>query len=79
MKIRNGTQSFENLINHYDGPGEHIKRVTKANQILENIHYKNENTAVTFEVYVTRIKESYKIIKEHGEVHNDSQKNTEVY
>ena len=48
--------------------------MAEANQILENIHYKNENTAVTFEVYDTRIKESYKILKDHGEVHNASQK-----
>ena len=41
---------------------------------MENIHYKNENTAVNFEVYVTRIKESYNTLKYHGEVHNDSQK-----
>ena len=59
---------------NYDGPGENLKRVDKSNHILENIHYKNENTAVTFEVYVTRKKESYKILKYHGEVHNDSQK-----
>ena len=52
---RNVTQSFGNLQTHYDGPGEHIKRLDKANQIMENIHNKNENTAVTFEVYVTRI------------------------
>ena len=38
---RNGTQSFENLRTHYDGSVEHLKRVTKANQILENIQYKN--------------------------------------
>ena len=48
--------------------------MVEANQILENIHHKNENTAVTFEVCATRIKESYKILKDHGEVHNDSQK-----
>ena len=44
----------------------------EANQILDNIHYNNENIAVTFEVYVTSIKESYKILKYHGGVHNDS-------
>ena len=37
-------------------------------------HYKNEKLAVTFEVYGTRIKEAYKILKDHGKVHNDSQK-----
>ena len=25
---------------HYDGPGEHLKCVAEANQILVNIHYK---------------------------------------
>ena len=74
MSNRNGTQSFGNLQTQNDRPGEHLKLVVEANQILENIHYKNENTAVTFEVYDTRIKESYKILKDHGEVHNDSQK-----
>ena len=74
MSNSNGTQSFGNLRTHYDGPGEHLKCVSKANQILENIYYKNENTGVTFEVYVTRIKESYKILKYHGEIYNDSQK-----
>ena len=58
MRNRNVTQSFGNLRTHYDGPQEHVKCVAKANQILENIHYKNLKTAVTFEVYVTRIKES---------------------
>ena len=43
---------------HCDGPGEHLKCVAEANQILVNIHYKNENTAVTFEAYITRIKDS---------------------
>ena len=65
---------FGNLRTHCDGPGEHLKRVAKENQILENIYYKYENTAVTFEIYVTRIKEAYKILKDNGEVHNDSQK-----
>ena len=74
MRNRNGTQLFRNLQTHYDGPREHLKRVAKANQILGNIHNKNENTAVNFEVYVTRIKELYKILKDHVEVHNDSQK-----
>ena len=46
----------------------------KANHILDDIHYKNENTAVTFEVYDTRIKESYNILKYHCDIHNDSQK-----
>ena len=32
------------------------------------------NTEVNFEFYVTRIKESYNRLKDHGEVHNDSQK-----
>ena len=45
--------------------------MAEANQILENIHYKNENTAVTSKIYVTRIKESYNILKDCGEVHND--------
>ena len=48
--------------------------MSKADHILENVHYKNENTVVTFEFYVTRIKESYKICKDRGEVQNDSQK-----
>ena len=58
MRDRNGTQSFGNLRNHYDGTGEHLKRVAKTNHILVNIHYKNESTAVTFKVYDTRIKKS---------------------
>ena len=32
---RNGTQLFGNLQNHYDGPVEYLKRVAKANQVLE--------------------------------------------
>ena len=71
---RKGTQYFGNLQTNYDGPGYHLKRVAEENQILENIHYKNENTVVTFEAYVTRIKESYKIRKDHRKVQNDSQK-----
>ena len=55
---RNGIKYFGNLQTHYDGPREHLKHVAEANQILENIHNKNKNIAVTFEVYVTRIKES---------------------
>ena len=72
MRNRNGTQLFGNLQTHYDGPVEHLKHVSKANHILETIHYKNENTAVNFEVYVTMIKESYNILKNHGGFHNDS-------
>ena len=72
MRNKNGTQSFEKLQTHHDGPEDNLKRVAKVNQILENIHHKNENTAVTFEVYVTRIKKSYKILKDHCKVHNDS-------
>ena len=53
---------------------DHLKRVVEENQILENIHYKNENIAVTFDICAMRIKESYKIIKDNGKVHNDSQK-----
>ena len=53
MKNRNGTQAFQNPRTHYDGPGEHLKRVTEANQIIDAIQYKNENTAVTCEVYMT--------------------------
>ena len=56
IRKSNGTQSFGNLITHYDVPGEHLKRVTEANQILVNICYNNANTEVTFRVYVTRIK-----------------------
>ena len=41
MRNRSGTQSFGNLRIDYDGPGGHLKGVAKANQILENIHYKN--------------------------------------
>ena len=48
--------------------------MAKANHLFENIHYKNENTAVTFEAHVTRIKDSYKILKDHGEVYNNSKK-----
>ena len=68
MRNRNCTQLFGNLQNHYDGSGEHLKRVDEANHILENIYYKNENTAVTFEVYSTRIKELYNILKDHGKI-----------
>ena len=71
MRNRNGKQSFGNLRTHYDGPGEHLKLVAEANHILEKIYYKNKNTAVTFEVYVTMIKESYNIIIDHGGVQND--------
>ena len=74
MRIRYGKKLFGNLRNHYNGTGKHLKRVAKSNQILENIHYKNENTTVTFEDYVTSIKETYKILKDKGEVHNDSHK-----
>ena len=74
MKNSNDTQIFGNLWTHYDGTGANLKRVAEANKILENIHYKNENTAVTFEVYVTRIKEAYKILKDNGKVLNESQK-----
>ena len=72
MGNRNGTQLFGKLLTHYDGTGENLKCGSESDQILENIHYKNENTAVTFEVYFTRIKESYKILKYHGKVHNGS-------
>ena len=68
---RKGTQYFGNLQTNYDGPGYHLKRVAEENQILVNIHHKNENTVVTFEVYFTSIKDSYKILKDNGEVHND--------
>ena len=71
---RNGTQLFGNLRTNFGVPGEHLKLVAEANQILENIHYKNENTAFNFEFYVKRIKESYKMLKDHGGVHNYSQK-----
>ena len=71
---RNGAKYFGNLQNTYDEPGEHLKPVAEANQVLENIHYKNETIVVTFEVCATKIKDSYKILKDHGEVHNDSQK-----
>ena len=72
IRNRNDTQSFGKLQTRHDGPEENLKRVAKANQILENIHHKNENTAVTFEVYVTRIKKLYKILKDHGEIHKYS-------
>ena len=62
----NGTQFFGDLQTHYDVPGEYCKRVAEANQILENIHYNNENVAINFEFYATTIKESYKILKDHG-------------
>ena len=74
MSNINSTQLFGNLQIHYDGPREYLKRLAEANQILKNIHYKNENTAVTFEVYVTTIKDSYQILSNHGEVHSDSKK-----
>ena len=53
MMNSNGTQSFENLQTHYDGPGEHLKHAADANHILKNIYYKNEHIAVIFEVYAT--------------------------
>ena len=71
MRNRNVTQSFGKLQTHYDVPVEYLKFVAKSNHILEKFHYKNENTAVNFEVYVTRIKETYKILKDNGEVQND--------
>ena len=49
---------FGNLQTQYNVPGEKLKHVAEANHISENIHYKNENTAVTFEVYVRRIEDS---------------------
>ena len=48
--------------------------MAKANQILVNIYYNNENTEVMFEVDIKRIKEAYKILKDHGKNNNDSQK-----
>ena len=57
IRNRNNTQSFGNLRTRYDGPGEHLKIVSEANHILENIHYKNEYKAVTFEFCAMRIKE----------------------
>ena len=52
MRNRNRTQFLGNLRTHYDRPVEHLKRVAKANQILENIHYKNENTAAEHSNYI---------------------------
>ena len=40
---------------YYDGPGEHLMCAVEANKILNEIYYKDENTSVTFEIYVTRI------------------------
>ena len=74
MRNRNGTRSFGNLRTHSDGLGEHLKHVAEENEYFGNICYKNENAAVTFEFYSTRIKELYKILKDHGKVHNYSQK-----
>ena len=45
---KNGTQSFGKLRTNYDAPGEYLKRVAEVNHILENIHYKNKKTSVTF-------------------------------
>ena len=74
MRNRKGTHFFGNLKTHYNVPGEQLKHVAEANQISVNIHYKNENTSVTFEVYVRRIKDIYKILKDYGEIQNYSHK-----
>ena len=35
MRNIHGTQSFGKLRTHYNGPGDHLKRVDKENQILK--------------------------------------------
>ena len=78
MKNRNGTQAFQNLRTHYNGSGEHLKRVAEANQILDSIYYKNKKSAFTFEVYVIIVKEAHKLVKDHVELYNDAQKSIQL-
>ena len=60
-KSANGRKAWLALVGHYDGTGELNKRLERAKEELNRLHYKDEKS-FPFERYVTKLKENFFIL-----------------
>jgi hypothetical protein len=60
-KSANGRQAWLSLVQHYDGTGELNKRVERAKEEMNRLHYKDEKS-YPFERYITKLKENFFIL-----------------
>jgi hypothetical protein len=60
-KSANGRQAWLSLVQHYDGTGELNKRVERAKEEMNHLHYKDEKS-YPFERYITKLKENFFIL-----------------
>ena len=68
-----GRTAWFNLTEHYNGPTELRRRANEAEAKLVNLHYRNES-AFSFERYITKLKEYYHDLEEAGQGYTDWQK-----
>jgi hypothetical protein len=60
-KSSNGRQAWLTLVKHYDGTGELNKRLERAKEEMNRLHYKDEKS-YPFERYITKLKENFFIL-----------------
>ena len=72
-QTKNGKAAFEALRQHYDGPGQFEKRLAYAYNILNNTHYRSERQ-YNFESYVTKLSESFEILKDNDVAKSEREK-----
>ena len=58
-RSQNGRAAWLALHNHYSGGGAACKNITKAEAVIDNIHYKNESI-FSFEDFSNRLLHAYK-------------------
>jgi hypothetical protein len=60
-KSASGRQAWLTLVEHYDGTGELNKRVERAKEEMNRLHYKDEKS-YPFERYITKLKDNFFIL-----------------
>ena len=60
-KTSNGRKAWLALIAHYDGTGELNKRLERAKEEINRLHYKDEKS-FPFEKFITKLKENFFIL-----------------
>lgn len=63
---QDGRLSMQKLRSHYDGPAAISKRLALANQLIKELHYKNEQS-FPFEAFITKLNGAYQVLAENGE------------
>ena len=61
-RTRDGRQAMLDLKHHFDGDDEKYKRLEKAKNMMENLHYKNEQY-MSWHIFSTRMKKVFDTIE----------------